>query len=93
MADVEVKPGRVSTLAITHKAGLARLSFVGSAAAEVTWDVADAGARAVARETGLSANLLLTPGTYTARTKVGDELLTVTFRIAAGKARDIMLGH
>ena len=92
-ADVEVKPGRVSTLAITHKAGLARLAFVGSAEARVTWDVEDARGRAVARESGLHANLLLTPGTYTARAKVGEELLTATFRIAAGEARDIMLGN
>jgi hypothetical protein len=92
-AEVEVKPGRLSTLAITHKAGLARLAFVGSAAAEVMWDVEDAQGRPVARETGLSANLLLTPGTYTARAAVGDELLTATFRIAPGEARDIMLGN
>jgi hypothetical protein len=93
VADVEVKPGRLSTLAITHKAGLARLAFVGSAAADVNWDVADAAGRRIASETGLSANLLLIPGTYTARAKVGDELLTATFTIAAGKARDIMLGN
>jgi hypothetical protein len=55
--------------------------------------VEDARGRPVARESGLNANLLLTPGTYTARAKVGDELLSATFRIAAGEARDIMLGN
>ena len=93
VTDVEVKPGRLSTLAITHKAGLARLSFVGSAAAVVNWDITDADGRHIASEPGLSARLLLTPGTYTARAKVGDELLTATFTIAAGTARDIMLGN
>jgi hypothetical protein len=93
VTDVEVKAGRVSTIAITHKAGLARLAFVGSPAAEVMWEVEDQRGRHVASESGLNANLLLTPGTYTARAKVGDELLTAKFRIAAGEARDIMLGN
>jgi hypothetical protein len=93
VTDVEVKAGRVSTIAITHKAGLARLAFVGSPAAEVMWEVEDARGRSIARESGLNANLLLTPGTYTARAKVGDEMLTASFRIAAGEARDIMLGN
>jgi len=93
VTDVEVKAGRVSTIAITHKAGLARLAFVGSPAAQVSWAVEDARGRNIASESGLNANLLLTPGTYTAHAKVGDELLTATFRIASGEARDIMLGN
>jgi len=93
VTDVEVKAGRVSTIAITHKAGLARLAFVGSPAAQVSWAVEDARGRNIASQSGLNANLLLTPGTYTARAKVGDELLTATFRIASGEARDIMLGN
>lgn len=93
VADVTVKAGRLSTLAITHRAGLARLAFVGSPSAEVRWDVEDAGGALVASETGLGANLVLVPGTYTARAAVGPELLTATFAITAGKARDIMLGN
>jgi hypothetical protein len=93
VTDVEVKAGRVSTIAITHKAGLARLAFVGSPAAQVMWEVEDARGRHVASESGLNTSLLLTPGTYTARAKVGDELLSAKFRIAAGEARDIMLGN
>jgi hypothetical protein len=93
VADVTVKAGRLSTLAITHRAGLARLAFVGSPSAEVRWDVEDAGGTLVASETGLGANLVLVPGTYTARAAVGPELLTATFAITAGKARDIMLGN
>jgi len=93
VADVTVNAGRLSTLAITHRAGLARLAFVGSPSAEVRWDVEDAGGTLVASETGLGANLVLVPGTYTARAAVGPELLTATFAITAGKARDIMLGN
>ena len=93
VSDVVVKAGRLSTLAITHRAGLARLAFVGSPTAEVRWDVEDAGGALIASETGLGANLVLVPGTYTARAAVGAELLTATFTIAAGQARDIMLGN
>ena len=41
----------------------------------------------------INANVTLLPGTYTARAQVGAELLTATFNIAAGEARDIMLGN
>ncbi len=93
VTDVEVKAGRVSTVSFTHKAGLARLAFVGAPTAEVTWDVEDAKGRPVAREAGLSADLVLLPGTYTARAAVGGELLSARFHIAAGETRDIMLGN
>ena len=93
VADVTVKAGRVSTLTITHKASLARLSFVGSPAAQVRWNVEDQKGRHIAEVSGLSANLLLVPGTYTARASVGQELLTATFLIAAGETRDILLGN
>ena len=93
VTDVDVTAGRMSTIGITHKAGLARLSFVGSPSARVTWTVADAQGARVALRDGLGANLLLVPGTYTARAAVGAELLTATFRIAAGETRDIMLGN
>jgi len=93
VSDVEVKAGHVSTIDITHKAGLARLAFVGSPSAEVTWDIADETGRRVASEAGLNANLVLLPGTYTARAAVGTELLTARFQIAAGETRDIMLGN
>ncbi len=72
VTDVEVKAGRVSTIAITHKAGLARLAFVGSPAAEVMWEVEDQRGRHVASESGLNANLLLTPGTYTRDIMLGN---------------------
>lgn len=93
VSDVEIKPGRVSTVAFTHKAGLARLAFVGAPTADVTWDVKDAKGRPVAREAGLSADLMLLPGTYTARAAVGAEELIARFQIAAGETRDIMLGN
>jgi hypothetical protein len=93
VADVDVKAGRVSTLDITHKASLARLSFVGSPSASVRWDIEDAKGRRIAEASGLNANLLLVPGTYTARATVGRELLTATFLIAAGETRDILLGN
>lgn len=93
VTDVEVKAGRTSTVSITHKAGLARLSFVGSPEARVQWEIEDRSGARIARQDGLAANVLLVPGLYTARASVGSEMLTATFRIAAGEARDIMLGN
>lgn len=93
VTDVAVKAGVISKVGITVKAGLARLSFVGSPLAKVNWRVEDQAGAGVARRDGLAANLLLTPGTYTATAAVGGEVLTATFRIAAGETRDILLGN
>lgn len=93
VTDVEVKAGRVSTVDVSLKAGIARLSFVGAPTAEVMWNVEDAEGRRIARQNGLNADLALLPGTYTAKARIGAELLTATFRIAAGETRDIMLGN
>ena len=93
VTDVEVKPGRLSTIRVALKAGLARLSFVGSPTAQVRWNVEDENGDAVAVQSGLTADVALLPGTYTAKAEVGSERLTATFRIAAGEARDIMLGN
>jgi hypothetical protein len=42
---------------------------------------------------GLSANVVLKPGAYTAKARIGTELLTASFDIAAGQERDILLGN
>ena len=93
VTDVRVTAGRVSTVKIAHKAGLARLAFVGAPNASVRWEVEDQSGRAIATRGGINANVTLLPGTYTARAQVGAELLTATFNIAQGEVRDIMLGN
>ena len=93
VADVHVTAGRVATVKIAHKAGLARLAFVGSPNSTVRWEVEDGSGSAIAARSGLNANVTLLPGTYTARALVGAELLTATFNIAEGEVRDIMLGN
>ena len=93
VADVHVTAGRVATVKIAHKAGLARLAFVGAPNAVVRWQVEDQSGSPIATRGGINANVTLLPGTYTARAEVGAELLTATFNIAAGEVRDIMLGN
>ena len=93
VADVHVTAGRVATVKIAHKAGLARLAFVGAPNSTVRWQVEDQSGEPIATRGGINANVTLLPGTYTARAEVGAELLTATFNIAAGEVRDIMLGN
>ena len=93
VADVHVTAGRVATVKIAHKAGLARLAFVGAPNSAVRWEIEDQSGSAIATRGGINANVTLLPGTYTARAEVGAELLTATFNIAAGEVRDIMLGN
>ena len=93
VADVHVTAGRVATLKIAHRAGLARLAFVGAPNAAVRWEIEDQSGSPIATRGGINANVTLLPGTYTARARVGAELLTATFNIATGDVRDIMLGN
>ena len=93
VTDVHVKAGRMSAVDIDHKAGIARLAFVGSPSAEVLWNVEDGSGQKVAAAAGLNADVVLVPGTYTASAKVGSEVMTATFEIGTGEARDIILGN
>lgn len=93
VTDVHVKAGRMSAVDIDHKAGVARLSFVGSPQADVSWKVEDGGGTPVASVSGLAADVVLKPGTYTARARIGSETLSATFFIGQGEARDILLGN
>ncbi len=93
VADVHVKPGIMSAVEIDHAAGLARLSYVGAPDASVSWQVSDAKGETFPIPTGLSANVVLKPGSYIAKAKIGNEFLTASFEIAAGQARDIFLGN
>ena len=92
-ADVKVKPGLMSAVEIDHAAGLAPLAFVGPPDAGVRWRIADAQGNALPPLEGLSADIVLKPGTYTATALVGGETLTARFGIASGETRDIILGN
>jgi hypothetical protein len=91
--DVHVNAGRMSAIEIDHKAGLARLAFVGAPDMDVLWNVRDDAGQAIATAEGLNADVVLLPGTYTASARVGGEVLSATFEIATGEARDIILGN
>jgi hypothetical protein len=93
VADVHVKAGIMSAVEIDHAAGLARLAYVGAPNANVSWQVTDAAGDALPTIEGLSASVVLKPGTYIAKAKIGDEYLSANFVISEGQARDILLGN
>ena len=93
VADVAVRAGRLSTVKIGHKAGIARLSFSGNSASDIEWAVEDATGRPVASRDGAEAAVILAPGHYTAKAKIDGRTLTQTFSIASGKSRDVILGN
>jgi hypothetical protein len=93
VADVHVKPGVMSAVEIDHAAGLARLSYVGAPDANVSWLVTNEEGEALPAIDGLSASIVLKPGSYVAKARIGNELLTASFDITAGQQRDILLGN
>ncbi|MFT3986414.1 hypothetical protein [Aestuariivirga sp.] len=93
VADVHVNAGRMSAVEIDHQAGLARLAFVGAPATAVKWQVEDSHGAMLPAVSGLSADMVLKPGTYVATAHAGGEVLTAKFVIEPGEARDIILGN
>ena len=93
VAEVHVKAGRMSAVEIDHAAGLARLAFVGAPGADVHWSVQETSGEASLLSAGLTTDMVLRPGTYTARASIGAETLTATCVISAGETRDIILGN
>ena len=88
-----VKAGIMSAVEIDHTAGLARLSFAGDPAADVLWRLVDDSGNTLPPIAGLSTEVVLTPGTYTAIAEIGGETLSANFAIGAGESRDIILGN
>lgn len=93
VVDVHVSSGIMSAVEIDHAAGLARLSYVGAPDAHVVWLVSNDHGEVLPAIDGLSASVVLKPGTYTAKAQISTELLTASFDIAAGQERDILLGN
>jgi len=93
VADVHVNAGRMSAVEIDHMAGLARLAFVGAPDTSVRWQIEDSHGAMLPAVSGLSADMVLKPGTYVATAHAGAEVLTATFVIEPGEARDIILGN
>jgi hypothetical protein len=93
VADVHVKAGIMSAVEIDHAAGLARLAYVGGPQQNVSWLVTDSKGQSLPAIDGLSANIVLKPGTYVAKANIGSESLSANFEITAGQARDILLGN
>jgi hypothetical protein len=93
VADVDVKAGRLSTLDISHKVGIARLSLAGTPSKEVTWSVEDRHGFTVAARNGRDTAVILIPGDYTVTADIGGKSLKGAFTIAAGQSRDVILGN
>lgn len=93
VAEVAVKAGRLSTLEIGHKLGIAKLTFKGSADADVQWAIDDAAGMPVATREGRAASIILAPGRYTAKADAEGRTITAAFTIAPGKSRHIVLGN
>lgn len=91
--DVKVQPGVMSAIEINHRAGVARLAYVGSPTAEVAWEIRRGPTTELSNINGINASVVLRPGSYTAIARVGAERLTASFQIKEGEARDILLGN
>lgn len=91
--DVKVTAGMMSAVEIDHRAGVARLAYVGAPNAMVTWEIRRGDETELSDISGLNASVALTPGEYVAIARVGTESLTASFQIREGEARDIMLGN
>ncbi|MBK8771938.1 MAG: hypothetical protein IPM06_16120 [Rhizobiales bacterium] len=91
--DVKVTPGIMSAVEIDHRAGLARLSYVGAPDSRVEWEIRRGTETELSNIIGLNANIALQPGDYVAIARIGNERLTASFQIKEGEARDIMLGN
>jgi hypothetical protein len=91
--DVTIQPGIMSSVEIDHRAGLARLAYVGAPDARVEWEIRQGDTTQLANISGINANVALKPGSYTAIARIGNESLTASFLIKEGEARDILLGN
>jgi hypothetical protein len=92
-ADIVVSPGLMSAVEIDHAAGLARLSLADPSPAKVDWTISDAEGKSLPAIAGLSADVVLKPGAYTARAMIDGEERAAAFRIEAGKTQSVIIAN
>ncbi len=90
ITNIEVKPGRLSALEMQLPAGIVRLAAPENAR-EVTWIIEPASGRALPPIQSSSADIVLTPGNYTARARIDGAEKTAAFTIGSGESKDILL--
>ena len=83
---VTVKPGIMSSLNITHIAGLVHFEFAtGHNATGVRWTLINARRSWQTSSRSPAATLILAPGAYTLTARINRQIYTRTFTIIAGK--------
>jgi hypothetical protein len=93
VTDVTVKPAIMSAVDIDHKAGIAKLAYLGDPDKPVTWQVTSETGETLPLANGAKAHIVLKPGRYTAKAQINGEYFTAAFEITAGRASDITVGN
>jgi hypothetical protein len=89
ITDVHVRAGVMSAINIDHIAGIAHLSC--TTQNPVQWTVVDENGIAISATAGAQLNLVLQPGTYTAKATSSEIMLHKTFTISQGQNLNIKL--
>lgn len=93
VTDVTIRPGILTAIEISHKAGVAHFAYSGSATGEVHWQIlSDTGVLLAGLE-GPTGTATLMPGTYRAEAQVAGQTMSETFAVAAGQQETIELGN
>jgi hypothetical protein len=91
-ANINVKPGIMSAVQLELPAGVALLESKG-ATDGVVWTIESASGEVLPPVNGLHAAVVLAPGKYKFRARLGAEEHVTEFTIAAGKAQEVSLGN
>ena len=89
VTDVDVKPGVLRAVDITHHAGMAKLSL--DRRQEAQWLVMENGGSVLALPSGTETTAFLKPGSYVAEAHFGTKVLQQAFTISEGKVSTVVL--
>jgi hypothetical protein len=91
IADVIVKPGIMSAIHVSHKAGSVRIEMVDAASKPVKWSFLSGGETYVPATDKATAELVMKPGAYTVTAEIGGDSFVRTFALAQGQSLDVRL--
>lgn len=93
VTDVTVRPGIMSSVDVSHNAGLMRFRYDGPQSDDVHWQVLNSSGQLLLQLQGGTTSAMLKPGDYRVEMQAAGHMAASRFLLSAGEEKSLQLGR